>query len=84
MIKLANAEIGELKDGLHFAEQMLAKSLQEKERAQVELQDRGQSLEALSAKLRQRDEEGLRKDEMFRTLEQQLVQKDHQQATIID
>ena len=56
---------------------MLAKSLQEKERAQVELQDRGQSLEALSAKLRQRDKESLRKDEMFRTLEQQLVQKDH-------
>ena len=55
----------------------MAKSLHEKERVQVELQDRGQTLEALSAKLRQRDEDSVWKDEMFRTLEQQLVQKDH-------
>ena len=63
---------------------MLAKSMFEKEQAQVELKNRGQSLEALSAKLRMRDEESLRKDEMFRSLEQQLAQKDHQQATIVD
>lgn len=51
MIKLANAEIDELKDGLRYAEHMLSKSLAEKEQAQVQLRDRGQSVEALSAKL---------------------------------
>lgn len=69
VLKLANAEIDELKDGLHYAEQMLAKSLQEKEMAQAEMRDRGQSLEVLSAKLRQRDDESLRKDQMFRQIE---------------
>ena len=44
-IKLANAEIDELRDGLHYAEQMLAKSVQEKEMAQVELLNRGKSLD---------------------------------------
>ena len=48
---------------------MLAKSLQEKEAAQAELQDRGKSVEALGAKLRWRDEESLKKDQMFRNLE---------------
>lgn len=77
VLKLANAEIDELKDGLRYAELMLAKNLQEKEVAQAELRDRGQSLDVLSAKLRQRDEDSLRKDQMFRNLEQQLLQKDH-------
>ena len=75
--RLANAEISELKDGLRYAEHMLAKSLHDKEQAQAQLRDRGQSLEHLSAKLRQRDEDSIRKDQMFRSLEQQLLQKDH-------
>lgn len=68
-MKLANAEIDELRDGLRYAEQMLAKSLQEKEAAQAELLDRGKSVEELGAKLRWRDEESLKKDQMFRNLE---------------
>jgi hypothetical protein len=44
-IKLANAEIDELRDGLQYAEQMLAKSVQEKEMARVELLNRGKSLD---------------------------------------
>ena len=76
-MRMANAEIDDLKDGLRYAEHMLAKSLHDKEAAQAQLRDRGGSLEALSAKLRQRDEENVRKDQMFRSLEAQLVQKDH-------
>ena len=69
-IKLATAEIEELRDGLRYAEHMLAKSVQEKELAQVELLNRGKSLDELSAKLRLRDEESVKKDQMFRGLEQ--------------
>jgi len=41
-------------------------------------------LEALGAKLQQRDHQSLQKDQMFRQLEQQLLQKDHQQASVVD
>lgn len=68
-MKLAHAEIDELKEGLRYAEQMLAKSLQDKEVAQAELASRGKTVEELGAKLRWRDEESLKKDEMFRNLE---------------
>lgn len=84
VIRMAGAEIDDLKDGLRHAELMLAKSLHEKEQATAQLRDRGNTLEDLSAKLRQRDEESIRKDQMFRTLEQQLAQKDHAQTTIVD
>lgn len=41
-------------------------------------------MEALGAKLQQRDHQSLQKDQMFHQLEQQLLQKDHQQASVVD
>lgn len=69
-MRMATAEIDELKDDLRHAEQMLAKSLHDKDAAQALLANRGRTLDNLNAQLQQRDQESLKKDQMFRSLEQ--------------
>jgi peptidoglycan hydrolase CwlO-like protein len=72
----ANAEIDELKDGLRYAEFKLSSVLQEKEQLEKERKSHVYQVGDLNMKLRQRDIEFQKKDEMFKQLEGALMQKE--------
>ena len=83
-MRLANAEIEELKASLNYAEYELAKVHQEKEQVEQQRKSQTYQMHDLSTKLRQRDAESQAKDAMFRELEAQLISKDKQQTIILD
>ena len=57
VLKLANAEIQELKDSLTYAEHMLARTMQEKEAVSGQRRQQSYQLEDLQTQLGQRDAE---------------------------
>jgi len=77
-------EIIELKDCLREAEMQLAKTISEKENIEANRKNSQIQMQHLGEKLIQRDQASQKLDEMYRQLENKLVNKDMQQRQILD